>query len=31
MMSFLQSVSDEGKLSMASFLQNDFYEGKLPP
>ncbi len=31
MMSFLQSVSHEGELSMVSFLQNDFHESKLPP
>lgn len=31
MMSFLQSVSHEGELSMVSFLQSDFHEGKLPP
>ncbi len=31
MVTFLQSVSHEGELSMKSFLQNDFYEGKLPP
>ena len=31
MMSFLQSVSHEGELSMVSFLQNDFHESKLSP
>ena len=31
MVTFLQSVSYEGELSMVSFLQNDFHECKLPP